>query len=148
MVKHILSMLAYVIISFAVQGLSHFKINADHYAGISFMRDDPVIIMGIATMVIQGLILSVMIERVSGTQPSLKSSILTTLSYALFLGTYIAVAEPSKYEVPSIMTWTTIETSSTFVQFLLTGILIGLIHRNWPKTPRIGTNDVEKHDYV
>src|SRR5258705_8360339 len=56
----VLTVLAYVVSTFAVQGASHFAINTAHYAAIPIMRTDPVIPMGIASMVIQGLIFAML----------------------------------------------------------------------------------------
>ncbi|HEV8365752.1 MAG TPA: hypothetical protein VGQ52_19720, partial [Gemmatimonadaceae bacterium] len=52
----VLTVLAYMIVTFGVQGASHFAINAEHYAAISIMRSEPIIPMGLASMIIQGLL--------------------------------------------------------------------------------------------
>ncbi len=56
----LLTVVAYVIATFGVQGASHFAINADHYAAISIMRPDPVIPMGVGSMLIQGTIFALL----------------------------------------------------------------------------------------
>ena len=43
----VLTIAAFMIISFGVQGLSHFVINVDHFAGISFMRPEPILPIGV-----------------------------------------------------------------------------------------------------
>src|SRR5258708_24809247 len=56
--KHILSTLAYMVGTFAVQATSHFAINREHYASVSFIRPEPIFALGALSMVLQGGILS------------------------------------------------------------------------------------------
>ncbi len=46
-----------------------------------------------------------------------------------FIVSYIALAEPAKYYVPSIPLWIAVEGGVGFVQFTLAGLLLGLAHR-------------------
>ncbi len=55
---YVLATLAFVIAPFAVQATSHFVLNADHYAAVGFMRDEPIMALGIFTMIVQGAILA------------------------------------------------------------------------------------------
>src|SRR5712692_3681435 len=47
MLKHFLSVVAYIVATFAVQATSHFLINAGHYASVTYMRKDPIFALGI-----------------------------------------------------------------------------------------------------
>ena len=58
MKRLIIGSLTFVFSSFLVQALSHFVINTDHYASIGFLRAEPIMALGIITMIIQGLILT------------------------------------------------------------------------------------------
>ena len=127
--KHLFTILGYMLVSFAVQGGSHFVINTDFYAGIPFMRPDAIIPMGLATMVLQGLILSLALERLGGANPTLRDGMVVAAGFGLFLASYIAVASPAKYAVPSIPAWMLVEGLNSLVQFVLVGLVIGLIHR-------------------
>lgn len=49
---------SYIAASFVIQALSHFVINPDHYASISFMRVEPLMYFGLLTMLIQGIVLT------------------------------------------------------------------------------------------
>ncbi len=53
-----LAVLAYIVVSFVVPALLHFVINAEHYAAVSFTRAEPIMSLGILTMIIQGAILA------------------------------------------------------------------------------------------
>jgi hypothetical protein len=52
----LLTVVAYVVATFGVQGASHFGVNARHYASLHIMRTEPVFSLGFASMLIQGLV--------------------------------------------------------------------------------------------
>ncbi len=125
-----LTVLAFMVASFGVQALSHFVINTSHYAGISIMRAEPVISMGILAMIVQGAILGVLFPRVTLGGSVKRNAMVFSLVMGLFLAIYIAVVEPSKYSVPSISSWVIVEATASFVQFVVFGILLGMIHQH------------------
>lgn len=129
--KHLLSVASFIIVSFTVQGLNHFVINKAHYAEIDFSRAQPVIALGILTMVVQGLILSIAMSRATTTGNLLKDGLLVSLSFGLFLAVYIALAEPAKYAAPSIVSWAVTEGVASTIQFVFFGLTLGLIHKKF-----------------
>ncbi len=133
MMKHTLSILAFMVITFAVQGLNHFVLNADHYAGITFARPEPVMALGFLTMIVQGTILTLALARIAPAKPTLKDALTVSLGFGLFLGFYIAVTEPAKYAAPSISAWMITEGLASATQFLLFGLMLAWIHRRFSK---------------
>ena len=128
MAKHLLSVLAFIAVSFSVQGLSHFVINKEYFAGISFMRNDPIMPMGFTTMIIQGLIMSLAVTRLAPSGGTVRDGVTVSLAFGLFLAVYIALTEPAKYAAPSISAWFMVEGLASTIQFVLFGFLLGLIH--------------------
>ena len=126
--RHVLSVLAFMLASFAAQGLSHFVINAAHFASIDHLRAEPIIPMGLAAMVVQGLIMSVALHQWRGRTARLVDGIIVAGAFGLFLVAYIALVEPAKYTVPNIPTWIGIEAGMGVIQFTLFGLLLGVIH--------------------
>lgn len=124
-----LTVLAYVVTTFAVQGGSHFLVNADHYAGISIMRAQPVIAMGLGSMVIQGLIFALLFPMFNQGTSSVRRGILFSWALGGFLASYIVLGEAGKYAIPSIPSWIAVEASAGFVQYTAFGALLGLLHR-------------------
>ena len=123
-----LTVLAYVVVTFGVQGASHFAVFAAHYAAIPIMRAEPVIAMGLGSMLIQGVLFALLFpafQRGSAVWDGVK------FSWALggFLASYIVLGEAGKYAIPSIASWIAVEGSVAFVQYTLFGVLLGLIHR-------------------
>ena len=129
MLKHLISVLAFVVVTFGVQGLSHFAINKAHYGKIIFMRADHILPLGTSAMVVQGVIMSLALSLYSA-HPSLLDGLLVSLTFGAFLGLYIALVEPSKYAVPSVTSWTWVEASASLVQFSLYGLILGLVHQS------------------
>lgn len=131
MTKHLLSVLAFMMVTFAVQGLSHFLLNKDHFADIGFLRESPIMPLGFAVMIIEGWILSLALSRLAPKAPSLRDAMTVSLAFGLFLGSYIALTEPAKYAVPSILEWIKVEATVSTIQFGAFGVLLGLIHRKF-----------------
>lgn len=125
---HAVSVLAFMGVSFAAQGLSHFMVNKDHFAAISYLRENPIIPMGLAAMVIQGLIMSVALRSWRGGDATIANGFAIAAAFGVFLIAYIALVEPAKYEVPDIFAWIRVEAFVGLVQFSAFGILLGLIH--------------------
>ena len=123
-----LTVIAYVVVTFGVQGTSHFALNADHYASIPIMRAEPVVAMGLTSMLIQGSLFAVLFPVYRGA-----GSIWTGVKFSWMLGgflaSYIVLGEAGKYAIPSIASWVAVEGVAAFIQYTLFGVLLGLIHR-------------------
>ncbi len=124
-----LTVLAYIVVTFGVQGASHFAVFAAHYAAIPIMRAEPVIAMGLGSMLIQGVLFALLFPAFQRGGDSVWEGV--KLSWALggFLASYIVLGEAGKYAIPSISSWIAVEGSVAFVQYTLFGVLLGLIHR-------------------
>lgn len=128
MAKHLLSILGFMVVSFAAQGLSHFAINAEHFASVSFMRVDPIIPLGLLVMVLQGGLLSLALQAWRGDSAMVVDGFLVSCVFGAFLVSYIAIVEPSKYMVPSILGWFQVEAVVGLAQFAIFGFVLGVIH--------------------
>jgi len=121
-----------VVATFAVQATSHFALNAEHYAALAHLRKDPIIPMGVLSMLIQGSVLAYLYPRLRDAGRSMGHAVVFAWLMGAFLLSYIALGEAGKYSVPSVASWLVVEVSAGFVQFTLFGILLGLIHRRAP----------------
>jgi hypothetical protein len=128
----VLTVLAYMVTTFAVQGASHFAINAEHYAAISIMRAEPIIPMGLASMVIQGAIFALLFpvyNRGVGNGRTMRNALVFSWALGGFLASYIVLGESGKYAIPSIPSWVAVEASVAAVQYSFFGLLLGQLHR-------------------
>jgi hypothetical protein len=130
-----LTVVAYVLTTFAVQGTSHFAINADHFAAIPIMRAEPMIALGITSMVIQGLIFAWLYPIYATGASTLRKSITFSWLIGGFLASYIVLGEAGKYAIPSVSSWIAVEALAAFAQFTLFGVWLGLIHRARASSP-------------
>ena len=126
MKKLISGTLLFVLISFAAQSISHFGINADHYSTIPFMRKEPIFILGILTMIMQGLVLSHLFILFSKNDFTVKNGALFGLLITALFVSYPALVEPAKYLVPSVSSWILVEGMVGIFQFTIYGIVLSL----------------------
>jgi hypothetical protein len=124
-----LTVVAYTLTTFAVQGTSHFAVNADHFAAIPIMRAEPMIPLGIASMLIQGLIFAWLYPVYANGASTVRKGIVFSWLIGGFLASYIVLGEAGKYAIPSVSSWIAVEASAAFAQFTLFGVWLGLIHR-------------------
>jgi len=131
-----LTIVAYVVTTFAVQGTSHFAVNADHYAAISIMRPQPIVHMGLMSMLVQGTIFGLLFPVFDRGPATIRNAVLFSWALGAFLASYIVLAEAGKYAIPSIPSWVAVEATTAAIQFTVFGILLGLLHRG--RTPAPG----------
>jgi hypothetical protein len=89
----VLTIVAYALTTFAVQGTSHFAINAEHYAGISLMRAQPIVPMGLASMVIQGAIFALLFPTFNHGRRPVRNGLMFSWALGGFLASYIVLGE-------------------------------------------------------
>lgn len=129
MAKHFLSVVAYIAATFAVQATSHFLINAGHYAGVLYMRKEPIFALGILSMLIEGGVLSYLYSVLPKSANWLTDGLKFGWLVGAFAVGYIGLAEAAKYQVPSVGSWVLVESVNAFAQFTIYGVLVGFIQR-------------------
>ncbi len=142
MVKHLLSVLAYVVATFAVQATSHFLVNTGHYAAVTYMRKEPIFPLGILSMLVEGAVLSYLYSAIPKTGNWLADGLKFGWLVGAFAVGYIGLAEAAKYQVPSVGSWVLVESLNAFAQFTIYGVLLGFIQRGSARQPsnRIATS--------
>lgn len=125
----ILTVISFIVITLGAQGMSHFVINVDYYAALGLMRSEPVMALGFVAMIVQALIISLAMSQLYPAGATLTQGLCVSACFGLFLGSYILLAEPAKFEAPSILMWMKVEGMTNFIQFAVFGLLLGLIYR-------------------
>jgi len=126
--RHILSVLGFIVASFATQATSHLVIFREHYAAIAHLRAEPIFALGFTIMIIQGSVLSYVFANSRFAGRSRMDAVRFAWLFGAFLVSYIALGEAAKYNVPSIPAWSAVEAGVGFVQFTLVGLFLGLAH--------------------
>src|SRR5258708_39397883 len=102
MTKHGLAVVASLVATFVTQAMSHFVLNVGHYAAVTFMRAEPIFAFGVASMVIQGTILSYLYSRMAAPRRSIGHAVGFSWLVGGVLVSYIAFAEPAEDVVPDV----------------------------------------------
>ena len=127
--KHVLSIIGYLVTTFAVQAVSHFVMNVDHYAAVGHMRSDPIFPLGLFSMLVQGTVMSFLFSKIDVSERTILGALRFSWLCGTILVSYIALAEAAKYTVPSVVSWIAVEGIVGFVQFTLFGVILGLAHK-------------------
>lgn len=128
MTRHILTVVGYIVATFGAQATSHFLLFSDHYAEVSHIKKEPVLALGVVSMLIQGSILSFMFAQSKFVSQSIFDAVKVSWAFGLFLVSYIGLAEAAKYTVPSASSWIGVEFLVGFIQFTCAGVFMGLAH--------------------
>ncbi len=128
MKQHILTVLGYIVATFATQATSHFVLFARHYAAVPYIKSEPIFALGFLAMIIEGFVLSFAFAESRFSGKSLVHAVMFAWLFGAFLVSYIALGEAAKYAVPSVPSWIAVELLAGFVQFTLAGIFLGFAH--------------------
>ncbi|SRR5712692_2854078 len=129
MKRHVFAVLGYIVATFATQATSHFLLFREHYAAVSYMKSEPVFALGVTSMIIQGIVISVVFANSRFSGKTIFDALKLAWLFGAFLVSYIGLAEAAKYAVPSIPSWIGVEFLAGAIQFTLAGVFLWLAHR-------------------
>ena len=81
--------------------------------------------LGVFTMLVQGLVLTLIYLRWANGNFSIKQGLVFAWLIGLFFVSYPALVEADKYDVNNIAEWIMVESGAGAVQFTLFGLLLG-----------------------
>jgi hypothetical protein len=127
-----LGMAAYLIPTFPIAFVWHLVLFEPQYHALHLYRADPIIPLGLASMVIQSVVFSWVFPHLfAGNRSSiLKDGLLYGLGAGLLSWSFTTLAVAAKHPMASISDYVFLETAFTILQFLIVGPLIALAHRN------------------
>jgi hypothetical protein len=123
---------AYVVPSFPLAFAWHLTIFARNYAELELLRPDPILPMGLTTMLLQGALFSWIYPRLfSIERAQWKASAGKAVAvFGLLAWSYAVVATAAKVHMRSVPDFIALETGWTILQFAVTMPLLALAHRN------------------
>jgi hypothetical protein len=125
----LLGALAYALVTFPLAYVWHLVAFAGTYDELNaFTRTQPVVPLGFAAIVLQGVLLSAAYPLVPHTGKPARDGLRFGLAAGLLLWSSQVLEFAAKHEVTSLAGWFGIETAYFAVQFALVGIALGLIH--------------------
>jgi hypothetical protein len=127
-----LGVAAYLVPTFPIAFVWHLVLFEPRYQALHIYRADPIIPLGLASMIIQAAVFSWLFPRVfAGNRDSiLKDVLLYGLGVGLLSWSFTTLAVAAKHPMASISDYVFLETTFTILQFVVVGPLIAFAHRN------------------
>lgn len=129
--KFWLGLIAYVVPSFPLAYSWHLTAFADQYAKLDLLRTDPILPMGLATMILQGAVFSWAYPRLfdTGRLVWLGSAMRAAMVFGLLAWSYAVLAVAAKTQMTSTPQFLALESGWTLLQFAVTMPLLALVWR-------------------
>lgn len=122
-----LACVAYLVIVMVVATVWHLGLFWDVYVAAG-MREQPLFQLGIASMVIQALIVAYLYPRCTLTGAPITRGLKFGLLIGLLMGSYGALAEAGKYDVGPVGRFVFYEGVFFLLQYSIVGMVIGLVY--------------------
>lgn len=122
---------AYIIPSFPLGYCWHLVTFADQYHALDIYRDQVIIPMGLASMIVQACFFSWAYPKLFSTQNAdwIKSALASAVVFALLSWSFTTLPVAAKYQMTSVADFMMLETAFTILQFSVIAPLIALAHR-------------------
>jgi len=126
-----LAILAYLLPTFPLGYFWHLVIFADRYHQLAMYREDVIIPLGLASMMIQALLFAWAYPRLIGDRAASWRS--GALGFGLFFGllawSFAVLPVAAKYRMSSVLDFMVLETLFTILQFAVVSPLVALAYR-------------------
>jgi len=124
----ILGTLAYTLVTFPLAIVWHVVVFKDQYQSFSYIEGEPNFLLGLLTILLQGVILSYLYPYVLFKG----KGVVRGLKYSLFIGVFFwtshVLAFVAKQDMTNTLLFITMESVYLFLQFGIYGVLIGIIY--------------------
>jgi len=126
-----LGVAAYLLPTFPIAYVWHLVTFASTYHDLAMYRDDVIVPLGLASMLVQAVAFSWVYPRVFPDRAGgvLKNGLLYGIGLAALSWSFTTLAVAAKNVMTSVPTYLVLETSFTLVQFVIVGPLIALAHK-------------------
>ncbi len=130
MKRYLLAALGYVVVTFVIAAGWHLVLFKDVYDQLGiFSRKEPLIPLGIASMIMQAAVLAYLYPLFNRGGSPLKEGLRFGLLLGVLMASIAVFAEAGHQQVSSLATWLVFESVYYLLQFSLVGIVIALIYR-------------------
>lgn len=126
--NHVLAVLAYMLPTFPLGYFWHLTVFADYYKSLAVYRQDILIPFGLLSMVVQGVIWSVLYRRLFDGEPVLHGAIKFGALACPLAWSFLVIAVSAKHHMASVSGYVGIETAFILIQYILVSPLIALAH--------------------
>jgi hypothetical protein len=133
--RFVLAALAYIIPTFPLGYLWHLEIFRHYYASLAVYRADIIVPLGIASMLIQGIIWAYLYSRLFGRESVLAGAIKFAALAIPLAWSFLVLAVSAKHHMSSVSGFLLIESAFIVVQYLVVSPLIALAF-SYRRTPQ------------
>ena len=127
--KFVLAAIAYVVVTFVIAAGWHLVLFKDLYDQLGiFTRKEPLIPLGLASIIMQALVLSYLYPMCSKGGSPLKDGLKFGLLIGVLMASIAVFAEAGKQNVSSLATWLIFESVYYVLQFGFVGVVMALIY--------------------
>lgn len=127
--RFLLTALSYIIPTMILGYAWHLIIFKELYDSLAiYNRTEPIIPLGFTSMIVQGLIIAYLFPFYSKGNYTFAAAVKFSLLMGLFLFSVSTLANAAKINVTDMQSWLFIQIGFTLVQFIIVGILMGLIN--------------------
>ena len=127
--KLILGTAGYTICTFSLAVGWHVLLFQERYVSFGYFEGEPDFLLGLLTIVLQGVLLSTLFPMLKAEGSSFRRGIKFALVTGAFFWTSHVLAFVAKQQVQEVSAFIWMETAYLLLQFGLFGLIIGVIHR-------------------
>lgn len=137
--KFALTTLAYIVLTFVLAFVWHLVLFQSFYDRIGYFGEqEPIIPLGFATIVVQGLVLAYAYPFFQRGGRPLAEAVRVVAVFGVFTASVQVVAAAAKHHAPATAEWFLFEGLFFLVQILVVALVLAWIHRS-PKQTERGT---------
>jgi len=129
--RSVLAVLAYLVPTFVTGFLWHLVLFHSLYQRLEIYRPDPLIPLGLGSMLVQAVLFAWAYPRLFSTAPKEwgRNALLAGLGFAALSWSFTTLAVAAKHPMTSLPEYVALETGYTILQFLLVAPLMALAWR-------------------
>ncbi len=127
--KLVLGAAAYTVCTFSLAVVWHVLLFKERYEAFGYFEGEPDFLVGLLTIVLQGVLLSTLFPMLKPTGGSFRRGLKFALVVGAFFWTSHVLAFVAKQEVPDVAAFIWMEAVYLLLQFGLFGLVLGAIHR-------------------
>ena len=131
--KYIYSVLAFIIVGFAIAAIWHFVLFGQVYTDLKIYSIEPIIALGFISFILEALAFVYVFQLFRrGKKPVLEGLIFGLVVYGIIMGGIGVLAEGAKHYVTSLSTWLLVEGAFYLITGAIIGSVVGLIYGKSP----------------
>ena len=127
--KHLFAVLAYMLPTFPLGYFWHLTFFADYYKSLNVYRENIAIPFGVLSMLVQGVVWSVVYDRLFAGQPIVRGALRFGVLATPLAWSFMALAVSAKHQMTSPAAYLGIETCFTLIQYAIVSPLIAAVYR-------------------